>query len=58
MVRYVITITGYFLSPYLGEAAAAARAALPVPTSVCSIFLCPNSGMTASVWDCWLNMPT
>ena len=29
----------------------AARAALPISTSVCSIFLCPNNGMAASVWD-------
>ena len=30
---------------------AAARAALPIPISVCNIFVCPNSGMGASVWD-------
>ena len=30
---------------------AAARAALPIPASVCSIFMCPNNGMAASVWD-------
>ena len=26
------------------------RAALPIPTSVCSISVCPNSAMAASVW--------
>ena len=30
---------------------AAARAALPIPASVCSISLCPNNGMAASVWS-------
>ena len=29
---------------------AAARASLPVPVSVCSIYECPNNGMVASVW--------
>ena len=37
--------------PCLGKAAAAARAALPIPTCVGSIFVCPNSGVAASVWD-------
>ena len=27
------------------------RAALAIPVSVCSVFLCPNNGMAASVWD-------
>ena len=30
-----------------------ARAALPIPASVCRIFVCPNNGMAASVWDFW-----
>ena len=31
---------------------AAARAALPIPASVCSIFVCPISGiMAAGGWD-------
>ena len=29
---------------------AAAGAALPIPTSACSILVCPNNGMAASVW--------
>ena len=32
-----------------GYGTAAARAALPIRISVCSIFVCPNSGMAASV---------
>ena len=40
-----------FGSPYLGETTAAARAALPIPTIVCSTFVCPHNGMTASVWN-------
>ena len=40
-----------FGSPTLGKGAAAARAALPIPISVCSSFVCPNNGMAASVWD-------
>ena len=30
---------------------AAKRAALPIPVSVCSIFVCPNNAMAGSVWD-------
>ena len=26
-------------------------AALPIPVGVCNIFVCPNSGMAASVWE-------
>ena len=39
--------------------AAIARAMVPIPTSVCGIFTCPNIGKAASVWDlvvalrCW-----
>ena len=32
-----------------GYGTAAARAALPVPATVCSIFMCPNTGMAASI---------
>ena len=34
-----------------GSVTAAARAELPIPISVCSIFLCPDNGMAARVWD-------
>ena len=44
-----------FGSPTLGKGTAAARAALPIPISVCSIFVCPNNGMAASVRDLCLN---
>ena len=30
---------------------AAARAALSIPIGVCSIFVSPNNGLAASVWD-------
>ena len=40
-----------FESPYLRKITAAARAALPIPISVSSIFVCPNNSMAASVWD-------
>ena len=29
----------------------ATRVALPIPISVCSIFVCPNTGMAASLWE-------
>ena len=35
----------------LGKATAATTAVLPIPISVCSITVCPNNGMAASVWD-------
>ena len=35
----------------LGQATAAARAALPIPNSACGIFVCPNKAMTADAWD-------
>ena len=38
-------------SLYQGKAVAATQAVLPIPTSACSIFMCPNNGMVASVWD-------
>ena len=34
----------------LGKGTAAAGSALPIPISACSISVCPNSGMAASVW--------
>ena len=46
----------YFINPlrkilivFLDKVTATARAALPIPTSVCSIHLCPNGVMAASV---------
>ena len=47
---------GKIWSPYLDKATTPASAALPVPTSVCSIFVCSNSGMAANICDfhsCW-----
>ena len=35
----------------LGKATAATIAVLPIPISVCSITMCPNNGLAASVWD-------
>ena len=35
--------------PYLGKTTAATRAALPIHTSMSSIFLCPNNGITAII---------
>ena len=40
-----------FGSPDLGKAAAAARAALPISTSACGIFMCPNQGRAEYAWD-------
>ena len=40
---------GKFGLVYLGTATAATRATLPITTHVCSIFMCPNSGMAVSV---------
>ena len=37
--------------PYLSKARQPQGAAIPIPIGVCSIFLCPNNGMAASVWD-------
>ena len=34
-----------------GFGTAVAREALPARIGVCSIFLCPNNGMAASVWN-------
>ena len=36
----------------LGKATAESRAALPIPSSVCSVFLRPDSGMAASTSNC------
>ena len=35
---------GKFRWPCLGKTTAATRAALPIPTSVCCIFMCPENG--------------
>ena len=37
--------------PYLSTAAA--RAVLPICTSVCSIFVCPHNSIATSVCNCW-----
>ena len=42
--------------PYLGKATAAARAALPIPIGVCSVFVCPDSVWLALLGI--LNLPT
>ena len=34
-----------------GYNTAATRAALPIPIIACRIFMCPNNGVAASVWD-------
>ena len=47
---------GKIWSPYLDKATTPASAALPVPTSVCSIFVCSNSGMAANICDFQLLM--
>ena len=39
------------LGPLNGYRTAAARAALAIPTSVGNVFMCPNDGTTANVWD-------
>ena len=41
----------FFSFFFCTSSAAATRAELPIPISVCSILMCPNSGMAASVWD-------
>ena len=43
-----------FGSSYLGKATRATRAALPIPTSVYSIFPCPNNGVAAMARVCCL----
>ena len=40
-----------FGSSYPGKATVAARPALPVPKSACSIFVCPYKGLAAHAWD-------
>ena len=35
----------------MGNGAAAARAALPISTGVCSIFVCPSDSMSGNVGD-------
>ena len=50
-VRYKASLTpcGKFGPPYLGTAAAAASEVLPIPTTVRSICVCPNSGTAAII---------
>lgn len=38
---------------HLGKVAAATRAVLPTPTTVCSICACPDNGTAVNVWDFW-----
>ena len=51
-----------FRSPYAGKVTTATRAALPIPISACSIFMCLSNGMAANDWDlscmhgCYLGM--
>ena len=45
------TIYGKSGLSYLGKATAAPRTMLPFLSSVCRIFVCPDNGMSASVWD-------
>ena len=42
-------LCGKLRSPHLGNTTAAASVALPIPTTVCSVLLCPDNGMAASV---------
>ena len=44
-------LCGKFGSPDLGKATAAARAALPIPNSVCGVFMCANKSMVVNAWD-------
>ena len=37
--------------PFPGKGTAAVRAALPIPVSVCCLFIRPDNVMAASVWD-------
>jgi len=48
MTNHLIFSSFYTLEIWV---AAATRAAPPILISVCSITVCPNSGMAASVWD-------
>ena len=59
MYKFVVVVVWCFIHPLrdivalpalMDKTAAAPRAALPIPTNVCSIFVCPNGyGMAASV---------
>ena len=51
IIIIIIIPRGKFGSAYLGKATTAERAALPIPSRVCGIFLCPDNGMAAGVWD-------
>ena len=48
---YFITPLREIGSPYLGKDTTAARAALPVSNRACGIFVCPDKGVAANVWD-------
>ena len=48
---YFIIPCGKFGLLCLGEATATTKAVPPIPAGVCSIFLCTNNGMAASVWE-------
>ena len=57
-IVFVLFSTSLFLEGNLGRHTwvrqsrrAAARAAPPIPTSTCSIFVCPYNGMAVCVWD-------
>ena len=48
---FFIFLCKKFESPHQDEVTATARAELNICTSVCSIFVCPDTGVAASVWD-------
>ena len=59
---FVLTLHWFckkFGLPYLGKATTAARTVLPIPTSMCRMFMCLNNGIAVSVRDfqwvhrCW-----
>ena len=50
-LQFSMVQRGKFGSPYLAKAHQPQGAALPIPISVCSVFVCPNNGMVARVWD-------
>ena len=51
VVCWLVFVSRRYVPAWVIKATAASRAALPIPTSVCSVFLCRNNGMAASVWD-------
>ena len=42
---------GNFGLLHWGKAAAVAQTVLPITTSACSTFMCPDNGMAAGVWE-------